>query len=111
MTFEQLAHGGGLFRNAHFDEANDAGMRQATHEHQFAEILVLGQKNPSFFAGQRKQRFIGGLRVHVRARQNVVAQPLQQIMQAAGRHAGVEQKLHRPMTATRSYTCSPATAR
>ena len=111
MAFKQLAHGGDLFRNAHFDEANDAGMRQAAHENQFAEILVLGQENPSLVAGQRKQRFIGGLRVDVRTRQNLVAQLLQQIMQAAGRHAGVEQKLHRSMTATRSYTCSPATAR
>ncbi len=111
MAFEQLAHGDDLFRDAHFDEANDAGMRQAAHEHQFAEILVLGQENPSFFARQRKQRFVGGSRVHVPARQNVVAQSLQQIMQAAGRHAGVEQKPHRSMTATRSYTCSPATVR
>ena len=79
MAFEQLAHGGDLFRNVHFDEANDAGVRQAAHENQFAEILVLGQEK--------------------------------QIMQAAGRHAGVEQKLHLSMTATRSYTCSPATTR
>lgn len=60
MLFDELPHCRDFLDDLHFDEPNDARMRETPHEDQLPEVLVFGNQHPLLLVGERKQGFIRG---------------------------------------------------
>ncbi len=93
MMFDQLPHGGDRVRDPHVDEADDARMRLAQDEDKFAEVLVLRDEHSALAARQGQQLLIRCSRVEIPARQDIVPEVGQLLLQASGRRAEIKQAL------------------
>ena len=83
VPLDQLAHGSQFPDDAHFDEANDARMRQTAHEDQFTEVFILRDEDSPLLVCQREECFIRGACKFVVGGNDVVTEVEQHPMQTS----------------------------
>ena len=94
MVLDQVPHGFGLLNNSQSCQPHDAWVRETAHKDERAKVLVHCYEYASLLVCKRKQEFVGGVRVSIRSRKDVMASVGKLPVESLRCGANIEKEFH-----------------